>query len=367
MRVVIDGEFFAYYHDGGVARYFAELARGLHHDGIDARVFAPLHSSLILRDSDATVDGFYVPKSRRSKRLRRWLYTRTAPIILQQSRFDLLHETWYENTWTKARRPVVTTVHDMIHELFEPHSEICALKRDAVQRADFVICVSHNTRNDLLDRTKIDPGKVGVIHHGHKDFGPSLGDRTDRSPIERPFFLYVGRRKGYKNFQAMLAAYASDRALRRDTSILCFGGGPFKLSEIEQFRQYGLTEQQIVQTDGADEKLATAYRSAIALVYPSQYEGFGFPPLEAMSASCPVVCSASSCLPEIVGDAAILFTSNDHDELLAAMKRVMDPDVRADLVARGHIRRALFSWRQSCAAHAETYRSLVGTPTQHGL
>lgn len=344
---------------GGVARYFLELSNGLLEHNIATSFVAPVYSSNELRLQTKSGAGLYVPGFRGSGRLLNWLHCKAAPVVTSHRMHEVWHGSWYKTKPSEGGQPIVTTVHDMIHEIFMPDAEMCRIKKRAVEGADLVICVSENTRNDLVERIKLDPAKVVVIYHGHNDFG-AISKRSSVKPTtERPYFLFVGRRSGYKNFQTLLRAFAAVPEFKRDCSILCFGGGKFTKSEIAAIQDAGLSERNVIQISGSDEALAVAYSSAIALVYPSLYEGFGFPPLEAMSASCPVVCSLTSCLPEIVGDAAILFDPNDVEALVAAMKKVQSEPIRSDLVTQGHLRIQLFSWRQSCSAHAEAYTKLA--------
>ena len=205
--------------------------------------------------------------------------------------------------------------------------------------------------------------RTSVVHLGYQDFsmlGAGLPLKADTQG--KPYFLYVGERagfKGYKNFAGMARAFAAAPSLKRDFRIVCFGGGPLTHEELGLSSALGLDDQQLIQIGGSDVQLAIAYRHAVALVYPSLYEGFGLPPLEAMSASCPVLNSATSCLPEVVGDASITFDPNDTEEMRDAMQRIaQSAELRAELVLRGHKRRQLFTWERCVAETLDLYRRL---------
>ncbi len=186
-----------------------------------------------------------------------------------------------------------------------------------------------------------------------------------RRPREgRPFLLYVGLREGYKNFHRLLAAYSRSQLLKRDFDLVCFGGGALGGEERSRARDLGVPTARLRYVSGGDEALAQLYASAAALVYPSVYEGFGIPPLEAMSVGCPVICSNSSSLPEVVGDAAELFDPLDEDQIRSAMERVvMSEGLRKDLSERGRRRCALFSWQvrrgdAGCLPEAEAWTGM---------
>jgi glycosyltransferase involved in cell wall biosynthesis len=172
--------------------------------------------------------------------------------------------------------------------------------------------------------------------------------------------LYVGARGGYKNFERFVRAFALSQRLHQEFDLLCFGGGPLQTAERQMIADAGLGPDQVVQMGGGDEILAALYQQAAALVYPSLYEGFGIPPLEAMAVGCPVICSNSSSLPEVVGDAAESFDPLDQEAMLAAMEAVLaSPTQRSALVAAGRIRYQQFTWKK-CARETEAiYRKLL--------
>jgi glycosyltransferase involved in cell wall biosynthesis len=177
--------------------------------------------------------------------------------------------------------------------------------------------------------------------------------------LSRPYLLYVGQRSGYKNFDQLLAAYAASPALHKNYDLIAFGGGVWTAAErksIEELFLYG----KVKQLQGGDGTLADLYANAAVFVYPSLYEGFGIPPLEAMSFGCPVACSQTSSIPEIVGDASIFFDPNSSESISRALETIVTDQVLArDLVARGRIQIQLFSWDRCAQETLEVYRGLM--------
>ena len=247
----------------------------------------------------------------------------------------------------------------MIHEKFADHfpasDHTRDLKRLAVLRASHIVCVSENTRRDLIEIIPEAEGKTSVTRLGFDSFARPTPDSV--APETCPYILYVGDRRGYKNFQRLLQAYAASSLPRGGIALLCFGGGRFDRDEVEAISALGLDQRHVRQTAGDDAQLGRYYGHAAAFIYPSLYEGFGIPPLEAMSAGCPVLCSDRSSIPEVCGDAAHYFDPEAVDAIRHAMERIVEhPEYRAELVARGDARLPHFSWEQCAAQTLDVYR-----------
>jgi glycosyltransferase involved in cell wall biosynthesis len=251
----------------------------------------------------------------------------------------------------------------MIHEKLRDHFSMAdpasRKKALAVERADHVICISEQTRQDLIELLGVNPAKTSVVHLGFRL--TSQSDSVPESSAQTcPFLLYVGERRGYKNFNGLLQAYATSLMLRNDFDLICFGGGEFTHREKTLLQQLGLSNGNVRQVSGDDALLAEYYRSASAFIYPSLYEGFGIPPLEAMSFNCPVVCSNVSSIPEVVGNAGEMFDPYDLDSMRMAIERVVSDNVlQQTLIARGQERIKLFSWERCAQETLAIYRSIL--------
>lgn len=240
-----------------------------------------------------------------------------------------------------ARRRVVT-VHDLTYKRFpellqkETLDNLEAHMTRELARADAVICVSESTRRDLLAFYDVDPSRAVAIHSG-------LGISAAPAPMDElpaRYLLFVSTIEPRKNLGVLLDAFAKLRASGYDGSLVVVGKIGWKSKEIAP----RLREPGIVHLDYVDAaRLATVYQRAEAFVFPSIYEGFGFPLLEAMSFGVPAIAARSSSLPEVGGDAALYF--DDVDGLLAQLTRITsDAALRAELVARGHAQVAKFRW-----------------------
>ncbi len=365
MRIAYDHQIFGWQRYGGVSRYFFELANNIAISGIDdAAIISPLHvtSYLSAASPKLKVVGRAVPAIRRTGRIYRAVNQLLAPSMMKRFAPDIVHETYFAHRRiAPASSKVVLTVHDMIHELF-PNSfsrwdPLREEKAAAVQRADHVICVSEHTRQDLIQLLGVDEAKTSVVHHGFSLTGTGAEPSV---PDCRPYLLYVGARGGYKNFDGLLRAYASASILSKNFELVAFGGGDLTDRERALILELGIESNNVRQMGGSDSVLANLYRGAALFVYPSLYEGFGIPPLEAMSFNCPVACSKTSSIPEVVGDAACFFDPESLDSMVDAMESVLrDEALRRDLVARGQKRISRFSWEECASQTQAVYRKVL--------
>ena len=354
MHVVYDHQIFSSQEYGGISRYIVEVARQLERcDDTRVTILAPVHMNGFLRAQPPShVVGTYVRPIRRTARMRAVLNDALSRGWLAVRPLSLIHETYYrERSLAPVRYPTVVSVYDMIHErfahTFPATDQTARLKAAAVRRADAVICISEQTRRDLLELLPVAPDKVSVVHLASTLVTPPADDRAPE--IRDPYLLYVGHRRAYKNFAALLRAIAGSDSLRRGFRLVCFGGGPFTSEELMTAEGLGLDSTSLLYREGGDERLANLYRNAAAFVYPSLYEGFGIPLVEAMAHGCPVACSATSSMPEVGGDAVEYFDPAQPEDIAAAIRRIVDSDARAgDLRRRGAARATLFSWQQ-CA------------------
>ena len=316
----------------------------------------------------------------RGKRVR-WLEGLTAlaygssvlPGKIAARRFkpDVLHNTYYFPTKPPSCARGILTVYDMIHEKYPEYFAasplITRIKAASVAAANHVICISESTRRDLLATYDIPEERVSVTHLGFDSLGSLLPSESSSDFKVRvfgadvPYLLYVGSRVNYKNFRGLLDAYAASASLRKNFFLLCFGGGDFTGAERAAISKAGV-DGHVRYMGGSDAVLAACYAHASLFVCPSFYEGFGIPVLEAMSLECPVACSNSSSLPEVVGDAARLFDPLDLDSIRCALESVLEsPTAATELTNRGRIRRQQFSWRRCAEKTVDIYRRVLNS------
>lgn len=368
MRIAFDQQIFLLQEFGGISRYICSLSEALSRiQGVEARIFAPLHFNGHLQQmSRQQVFGRRAPRVPKTFRFVSALSKHLAHQAIGRFHPDIVHETYFSKESTGPRGSCrVITVYDMIAERYPsefPGTDFTETKRESVFRADHVLCISENTRRDLVNLFGVPEDRTSVVYLGYDRLVPDT-ERTGVSGMAAgmpPFLLYVGSRGGYKNFESLLRAYAASGWLRDNFSIVCFGGGALSRVEIELIGTLKIEQNRIVQLGGGDDVLADLYQQAAAFIYPSLYEGFGIPPLEAMSLDCPVICSGTSSIPEVVGDAGEYFDPEDVDSVRVAIESVLQSISRqSELIAKGRERCATFSWERCARETLEIYRRLL--------
>jgi glycosyltransferase involved in cell wall biosynthesis len=363
--VAYDHQIFALQEYGGISRYFCEIAEHIAlTPKTSVRVVAPLHFNAYLAYSSVPRWGAYL--AMRHPRMRRAYSAANALMskpLLAAADPDILHRTYYAPMGQRQRGRVVLTVFDMIHELYPQHfaadDPTSEHKRRSVAAADHVICISHSTARDLQRLFEVAASKITVTHLG---FSASfVAPPQVPMPGGRPYFLYVGQRAGYKNFARLLDAYAASPRLKTEFDLVAFGGPPWTAEERSRLARMSLRDGAVKRETGDDAALARAYAGAFAFVYPSEYEGFGIPPLEAMSCGCPVACSDASSIPEVVGDAALLFDPTSVDSIRDALHLLADDaPQRMALIDAGREQQQRFSWERCARETLTIYRRLLG-------
>ena len=270
--------------------------------------------------------------------------------------------------------PLLVTAHDIIPLLFPKSIPSFRLRRtykgllaDAVQRADHIVTVSTVSQSYLLANFNLQLSKVSVILDGvGSEFGPRSDQEVDsvcdKYRISRPHILWLGEFIAHKNVGALVSAYSALASKVRSRYALVLAGdrkADWQDVKKEAARR-GVGERVVFPGFIEDPDLPALYSSAELFVYPSLYEGFGLPPLEAMACGTPVVCSNSSSLPEVMGDGGLLVAPRSAS-LSAAIAEVLTNDnLRHRLRRRGRERAALFSWEKSAAKTLDLYRELAG-------
>lgn len=367
MRILYDHQAFSRQFYGGVSRYMVELIRHIAVlNNVSVTVLAPLYINNYLGELDSKiVRGRKIESAPRAAGRIFNIYNRIVENHwLKHNTTHILHETYYsaKPASRSQHTKTVLTVHDMIHEKFPDSFSkwdyTARRKRMAVERSDHVICVSENTKNDLLDMIDINPDDISVIHHG---FQPAPTEPVqNKSLIDGQYILYVGNRGGYKNFSRLLNAYASNRHICENFKLVCFGGGNFNNSELHLNKRPYLGRDKVIWMTGNDDVLSRLYSHASAFVYPSLYEGFGMPLLEAMNHNCPVICSQEGSFSEVIRNAGEYFNPYSEQDISCAMERVLSSDTLTKrLRDLGKERIAEFSWDKCASETLKLYARLT--------
>jgi len=379
MRVLFDHQIMDAQVRGGVSRYFFHLASTLEQQGLATvrlpRIFtdneyfrallaesgrqrSDLRSRLIRTLRSAGLAPREVERAWR--RAKSGLNRRASVEALKEQDFDLFHPTYYDPYFLDhlRGRPFVLTIYDMIHEIypeyFRPGDRTSERKAILARAAAKIIALSSSTKSDIVKYLDVDPQKIEVIYLA----GP-LSSESERLSVPEDYVLYVGDRGRYKNFATFLRAFAGIASARPGLHLVCVHRTAFDRAELVLIRELGL-EGRCVSVPANDRQLTFLYRNAALFAYPSLYEGFGLPVLEAFAAGCPVVLGRTSSLPEVAGDAAVYCDPSDALSIEAALATALrDGDLRRTLIRRGRERLAAFSWITTAERTASLYESCL--------
>jgi glycosyltransferase involved in cell wall biosynthesis len=365
LRILIDHQVFSLHDTGGVARYFYELGRHLPSgEGVAVEMAVGLNSSIYPFSALAgEALRVYQMHTKMRAGIPRYIVNEllTNAVGIARGRFDIYHSTYYRAAPLVRRRRLVASHFDCIHEIFPEmfrnSKAIIENKKRLYSAADAIICISESSRQDLLRYYSVDPRRASVIHLGLTRFADY--SRQEEAVEAEPYILYVGARGAYKGFTLLMDAYASS-GLSGSYVLQAVGGGGFTEAESAKISALGLVNRVRLVPRASERTLAGMYRNASLFVYPSLYEGFGFPPLEAMSLGCPVLTSNTSSIPEVCGDAAFYFDPNLPEALEAALRSALSNRERvAEIVAKGRLQSSRYTWERTAKQTLEVYGMIL--------
>ena len=245
--------------------------------------------------------------------------------------------------------------YERLPEYFSGAEGTIQLKKEIITKANRIIAISENTKKDIVEILNIAPTKIDVIHHG-TSIQPPLG--RQKLLLPNKYLLFVGDRTSYKNFQRLLEAFANIYKNIKDLYLICTGK-PFSPEELQQIHKLHI-ENQTLQFSVNDEDLSELYSRALLFVYPSLYEGFGIPILEAYACNCPVALSNTSCFPEIAGNAGAYFDPYSVEAITDTITAVINnKEERSRLIIAGKERLKLYSWEEAAKKTEMVYQKVL--------
>ncbi len=265
--------------------------------------------------------------------------------------YSIFHSTYYRVPNNKNVK-IIQTVHDFIYEKFQTglRKQIHTIqKSNAIKNSDFIICVSNNTKNDLIDLYGTNfENKCIVIHNAASSDFYQIPDISKLNQI-----LFIGNRKGYKNFNSIIKAIS----LFNDFTLVVVGD-QFTFDEINLLEKY-IPKKYKNLGNISNEKLNLEYNKSFCLIYPSLYEGFGIPILEAMQSGCPVIAYNNSSIPELIDNPDFLLNYGTTEELLFKLESILIMSKRDELINYGLSRSKLFNWDHTYNKTMDLYNSLL--------
>lgn len=386
MRIIIDGVVYSATPNGGVYNYFNELIPRLAtFPNTEVEIFVPNVSTAPPQAPGISVKhhvlptGHWFPEGKVKRYLgntKRWM---EAQIVRARMRGIGKQSVFHTTAFTVSpwkNLPRITTIYDMISEILTPDLQLEHIvtmregKLRAIRNSERLIAISQCTKDDLCKVYGIASNRVDVIHFGvNHSFFSNTGTVEQQKKIrtkynlDRPYVLYVGGRLHHKNFPLFAEAYAKSHA--RKECALAVAGFPFEEHETALIKKLGI-EKDIRWMPYLTDELPAVYRMAEYFVFPSLYEGFGLPLIEAMVADCPVAASNTGPFPELAGNAALYFDPHSPVSMRQALDKMMEKNVREEFRARGRVQCRRFSWDNAAKLTMDTYRKALGSEEHQG-
>jgi len=380
MKILTDPQIYNSQVYGGISRYYTEVLSELNKkQGVEIEVPVLFTKNEYLKTSSLyknkhslkTVILNVLTKLSISTRklVKKWNLQEIKKALNEQN-FDVFVCTYFDPYFLEyiKGKPYVLTVYDMIHELspqyFTDGEEIAANKLLLIKHADKIIAVSHNTKKDILKiYPEIEASKIEVVYHG------SSIKVNNNKIVDLPnnYILYVGVRNNYKNFKFLVESITGLFAADDTLHLVCAGGGKFTKSEAE-FLSINKLTNRVIQKSFDEEELGQFYKNAKCFVFPSAYEGFGIPVLEAMACGCPIVLTNASSFPEVAGNAGIFYEPGNRTDLKDKIEWVIyNENVRAEYRAKGLIQVQKFTWKHAAEQCYAIYKEAANHNNQPDL
>lgn len=299
------------------------------------------------------------------------------PYLIKKYKIDLMHFPHF-NVPIFCTAPFIVTVHDLILTKFPTtrastlHPFLYKFKdfayriviRLAISKSLKILAVSQFTKDDIVEQFNTPPNKIIVTLEGVagrlKGQNDNDKDVVLRYNINKKFLLYVGSAYPHKNLEILIKVFNQISKKNKDLSLVIVGKEDYFFKRLKNFSLQFENKDIIFPGFVPDDELVSFYKEAEAYVFPSLYEGFGLPPLEAMQNGCPVLSSRESCLPEMLEDAAVYFDAKDEIDIKNKILEVLsDQKLRALLVEKGHLQAAKFDWETCVDQTAECYRKII--------
>lgn len=355
-NVFYDHQIFLKQKYGGPSRYFVELHNHLDPNIFKKKIIAPIHINRYLKNSDVNDKNIFLYKKLFFNNfLKKYNQILTLKKI-KNNEDCIVHSTYYDLGYLRNQKcKKIVTIYDLIHEKFYPNKILPKEdnKLNCINEADFFICISKTTQKDFIEKYNIDKNKTKVIY-----LSSSLNKTNFNYKKKKDYILFVGNRGGYKNANFLIKAYAKNEKIHKNFNLAFFGGQSFSRIEIQNFKDLCI-QDKIIYLGKDENKLSSFYQNASCLVYPSLYEGFGIPLLEAMESECPVICCDTPAIKEVGDNSVLYFEKDDLDSLINCMENLLHSNHHSNKLKNlGKIRRNNFSWKRCAKETEEIYLNI---------
>lgn len=371
MKLLFDTQVFDWQINGGISRYFVELMNRLEGNPEIEILFSCTHSyntylqgTKWLKHKPKFMKTNFKGKLSLVKKVNQVVNRNFSNQLLRQKGQDLFHPTYYDPYFLNqiAEKPFILTVYDLTIEKFNDKTsltkQVLAWKKELISKAHHIIAISENTKNDIISYYNIEPNKITTIYlAGGFDFDVKNKKLVDEE-LSTDYILYVGSRSGYKNFDTFLIEI-SNLLQKYNLKLIVAGGGQLNAAEMVLINSLNINQKVELHPQVSDQQLASLYKEAMVFVFPSLYEGFGIPVLEAMQCGCPTLLSNNSSLPEVGSKAAVYFDPFLKGNLGKKLEEiVLDKSLRDKMRVSGLEQSLKFNWQNTADKHLEVYKKV---------
>ena len=360
-KIFFDHQIFTKQKIGGISNYFFNLGIEMIKMNLDIKFFSPLHRNKYL---------LQIPKKNRFGSYVNFLPGRINNSIdlinfhiskkyLDKNSYDLIHQTYYSKK-ILSKLPKILTVFDLISEkypnYFKNFKDLREEKKFSIENSQHLICISETTKNDLIEYFGVDPKKITVT---------LLASNLSNDLIEiknkmlKNFILFIGNRRGYKNFDGFIEAFSKSNLIKKNFKIMIVGGEKFGNEDFEILKKNEMTLDHIQIANEKKMSLSYIYSNVALMVYPSLYEGFGLPILEAMACGCPVLSSNGGSLQEVGGKNIEYFDPLDTDDMSFKFDKILSSNTNLkNQIAHGYKQSQKFSWEKCAKETIQVYQNI---------
>jgi glycosyltransferase involved in cell wall biosynthesis len=369
MKILFDHQIYHYQNYGGISRYFYELSKGL------IRLGNECQNTIFLSENEFTTEKSlynsrkFVPFEFKGKgSIKKYINQKVSENIIKKGKYDIFHPTYYDTYFLDGilgKHPFVVTFYDLIHEKFSHRypdiltgfDQVLANRKKLLKEASAIIAISNSTKRDIIEYYGIDEDRIHVTYLANS-VSPANPADAAANKLE-DYILFVGNRGAYKNFNTFIEAIQPLLIRERNIKVICAGGGAFQQNEIGLLSSLNI-QDQVSQVPINDSSLAFLYKNALLFAFPSLYEGFGIPVLEAFGNGCPTILSNVSSLPEIGENAALYFDPENKEDILEQVEKfIYNSDLREEYKIKGLKQADKFSWNLMSTQTLDIYKSIL--------
>jgi len=362
-KIIYDSNIFYLQKYGGISKYFINLVKNLDKKIFLPKIIAPIYINDYLENIEKKYKKNFLKINSHPRFTRAFSNLINDQYLNIYSNFnkpDIIHSTYFKPI-LKKKAKLVITVYDLIHEIFRNKynfNNIYNLKKKSIYNADKIICISENTKKDLIKYYNVDNKKISVILLGK----PNSNEYkiVDDKFYDKPYMLFVGDRKNYKNFISFITAFSLSERLKKNFNIVCFGGTNFSTEEYTLFKNKKINIDNIKYISGSDLQLNYLYKKASLYVCPSLYEGFGLTILEAMNMNCPIIASETSSIKEIGEEKIAYFNPRSIDDICFQIENfVFNEEKKNNMLKsyKNHLEK--FSWKKNALETEKLYSEII--------